>query len=171
MEQQDKWCWWCCHTFEGESIGFPYKYDELRDRFSTFGHFCSLSCVKAFNLDSDSATKGINAAWILMMKKRMYRSISPIRAAPKRWSLKEFGGPLSIEEFRRLDSSQVIVSMPNDVRRMPEIIAPPPQQQQQLSEELVLKRPKPLKKEQSLLEKSLGLTRKCQSGNSKVVQR
>lgn len=168
MSQQESWCWWCCHSFEGPSLGFPYKYDELRDRFSTLGHFCSFPCVKAFNLESDSSTKGINSMWIFMMKKRATRSMSPIRCAPKRWSLKEFGGSLTIEEFRKLDSSTVNVCMPNEIRRMPEISVPI---QKQESDELVLKRPKPLKREQSLLEKSLCLTRKCQSGSSKVAQK
>lgn len=162
---QDNWCWWCCHSFEGPSIGFPYKYDELRDRFTTLGHFCSFPCVKAFNLDSDSSTKGINASWIYMMKKRATRSLSPIRCAPKRWCLREFGGSLSIDEFRRLDSDKVRVTMPNEIRRMPEISAPVATSD---PEELVLKRPKPLKREQSLLEKSLCLTRKCQSGPLKA---
>lgn len=167
MTQQENWCWWCCHSFEGESLGFPYKYDEKLDRFTTFGRFCSFPCVKAFNLDNDLATKGINASWIFMMKKRATRSMSPIRCAPKRWSLKEFGGSLSIDEFRNSDCEQVRVNMPNEIRRMPEIIV----QQKTPSEELVLRRPKPLKREQSFLEKSLGLTRKCQSGNSKTAQK
>lgn len=171
MTQQENWCWWCCHTFEGESIGFPYKYDDKLDRFTTFGRFCSFPCVKAFNLDCDSATKGINATWIFMMKKRATRSMSPIRCAPKRWSLREFGGSLTIDEFRRLDCDSVRVNMPNEIRRMPEITVHQASSSSSCAEELVLKRPKPLKREQSFLEKSLGLTRKCQSGNLKTAQK
>lgn len=175
MEQQDNWCWWCCHSFTNTPIGFPYKYDERCDRFYTLGRFCSFPCVKAFNLDSDSSTKGINAMWIFMMKKRATRSMSPIRCAPRRWCLKEFGGSMTIEEFRKSDTDKVWVDMPNEIRRMPEVhLSTGPTQSTSspsTSEELVLKRPKPLKREQSLLEKSLCLTRKCQSGSSTAAQK
>lgn len=164
----DTWCWWCCHTFDSEPLGFPYKHDDLRDRFYTTGHFCSFDCVKAYNLDRDSATKAINAMWILLMKKRLTGSTSPIRCAPKRHTLKEFGGPLSIEEFRS-GSHEVTCRMPNEIRQPPEIIVK--KVASSSSDELVLKRPKPLKREQSLLEKTLGLRNKCQSGSSRVVQK
>ena len=155
---EDLWCWWCCHPFEGEALGFPHKYDDLRDKFYTTGRFCSFECMKAYNLDRDSATKGINAMWILLMKKRMTKSVSPIRSAPKRQALKQFGGPLGIEQFRTIRDT-VRVRLPNEIRQYPEITVPV-QQTQTSSGELVLKRPKPLKREQSALEKSLGITRR-----------
>jgi hypothetical protein len=165
MSKDEIWCWWCCHPFEGESVGFPYKYDDLRDRFHTTGTFCSLECVKAYNLDRDSATKAINAMWILLMKKRLTGKTSPIRAAPKRQALRQFGGPLDIHEFR--SGADVQVRLPNEIRQPPEITVKPVEQHG----ELVLKRPKPLKREQSLLEKSLGLRNKCQSGDLRKGQK
>jgi|694.fasta_scaffold00501_69 hypothetical protein len=161
------WCWWCCHSFESEPLGFPYKYDDLKDQFFTTGHFCSFDCVKAYNLDRDSATKAINAMWILLMKKRLTGSLAPIRTAPKRHTLKQFGGPLTIEDFRS-GSLEVTSRLPNEIRQPPEITI---KKVSQAPEELVLKRPKPLKREQSLLEKSLGLRSKCQSGSSLVAQK
>lgn len=158
---EDLWCWWCCHTFDWESLGFPHKYDDLRDKFYTTGRFCSFECMKAYNLDRDSATKGINAMWILLMKKRLTGSVSPIRSAPKRQTLKQFGGPLTIEKFRTC-KDPIRVRLPNEIRQYPEITLPstvstPPSSG---GGDLVLKRQKPLKREQSALEKSLGITRK-----------
>lgn len=166
MSTNEIWCWWCCHSFHGESVGFPYKYDDLRDRFYTTGTFCSLECVKAYNLDRDSATKGVNAMWILLMKKRLTGKTSPIRAAPKRCALRQFGGPMDIDQFR--SGADVHVRLPNEIRQPPEIIV---KQVDTCVGELVLKRPKPLKREQSLLEKSLGLRSKCQSGTLPTGQR
>ena len=168
MGDGEIWCWWCCHPFESESIGFPYNHDDRRDTFHTTGTFCSFECVKAYNLDRDSATKGINAMWILLMKKRILGKTTPINTAPKRQALKQFGGPLSIEEFRS-GRSDIRIRLPNEIRQPPEITVRPVEPVS--SGELVLKRPKPLKREQSLLEKSLGIRNKCQSGASKGVPR
>jgi hypothetical protein len=164
MSTDEIWCWWCCHPFEGESVGFPYKYDDLRDRIYTTGTFCSLECVKAYNLDRDSATKAINATWILLMKKRMTGKTSPICSAPKRYALKQFGGPMNIVEFR--SGATVNTRLPNEIRQPPEITVKRPDSTTGTGE-IVLKRPKPLKREQSLLEKTLGLRTKCQSGGSR----
>jgi hypothetical protein len=98
-------CWWCCHSFENESLHLPHKYDDRRDKFHTMGHFCSFSCMKSFNLDNFSQHKagriGINIT--LMIKKCNDNKIQYIKAAPSKYSLKAFGGSLSIEEFRKND--------------------------------------------------------------------
>jgi hypothetical protein len=132
----------------------------MRDRIYTTGTFCSLECVKAYNLDRDSATKAINATWILLMKKRLTGKTSPIRSAPKRYALKQFGGPMNIVEFR--SGAGVHVRLPNEIRQPPEITMRPPEAS--APGDIVLKRHKPLKREQSLLEKTLGLRNKCQNG-------
>lgn len=163
--EEDLWCWWCCHGFDWEPLGFPYKYDDMRDRFYTTGRFCSFECVKAYNLDRDSATKGTNAMWILLMKKRLRKSTSPIRCAPKRQALRQFGGTMGIDEFRH-SNTPVTVRLPNEIRQHHEVLwtssasAPAAAASSSSSApgELVLRRPKPLKRELSTLEKSLGIT-------------
>lgn len=102
-------CWWCCHPFENEPLHLPYKYDDKRDKFHTMGHFCSWSCMKAFNVDHfpqhKSGLIGIN---ITLMKKKMNdNKIELIKMAPSRYCLKAFGGTLTIEEFRKYDKSIV----------------------------------------------------------------
>lgn len=98
-------CWWCCHSFENEPLHLPYKYDDRRDKFYTMGHFCSFSCMKAFNLDNfpqhKSGRIGINIT--LMIKKCNDNKTQFIKTAPSKYSLKAFGGSLSIEEFRKND--------------------------------------------------------------------
>ena len=175
------WCWWCCHDFEGTSLHLPYKHDDLRDRFETMGEFCSWGCMQAFNLDRNGCNRGgIIAMNILLMKKKMCGGkYEPFRAAPTRFALKEFGGPLSIEEFRKSgEPPGIIINMPDQIKRHQEIVTrvkyePKAQTDRNMSEKfqeisttmtttetLKLKRTKPLKRDENNLEKSLGITRK-----------
>lgn len=98
-------CWWCCHSFENEPLHLPYKYDDRRDKFYTMGHFCSFSCMKAFNLDNFPQHKSgiIGTNITLMIKKCNDNKTQFIKTAPSKYSLKAFGGNLSIEEFRKND--------------------------------------------------------------------
>ena len=84
------------------------------------------------------------------------------KAAPKRLTLKMFGGPLTIEEFRS-GSSSVDVFLPNETHMMPTYInsnAVPAKKPNTEGDEVVLKRSKPLARAKSTLETSLGITRR-----------
>lgn len=157
-------CWWCCHPFPGSSIHYPYKYDASTKKFTTTGHFCSWECVKAYAVDQNIPRSGEFQAYIALMKKHSNNNVSfATGKAPKRYALQMFGGSLSIDEFRR-GSSNVIVTMPNEHHIMPIVTtqrpsAPPPQGQP--SEQLALKRQKPLARTKNSLEASLGIIRKA----------
>ena len=106
----------------------------------------------------------------------MYGHVDPIKCAPSRYSLKEFGGPLSIEEFRDPKVGRVIVSMPDELYRIQDVIIKQDIKVSHQSDQgdkfqeisrsvstndtLKLKRQKPLKRDDNNLEKSLGITRK-----------
>lgn len=96
----DKWCWYCCHPFGTPPLPMPIKYDDKRDVFHVMGTFCSWACMKAFNLDSSSYMKPVNANNITLLHKRCTGSLARIRPAPPRQALAVFGGTMSIEEFR-----------------------------------------------------------------------
>jgi hypothetical protein len=83
------------------------------------------------------------------------------KAAPKRFSLKMFGGPLSIEEFRS-GTSNVQMMMPNETHKMPTFVTSNlvATKKSAESDEVVLKRTKPLARAKSTLETSLGITRR-----------
>ena len=107
-------CWWCCHTFDNEPCYLPTMDDPLTQRIVFVGNFCSWQCVKAYNFsirDAHYATRS-------NIMRNIFRAVglqgSQIKSAPPRETLKMFGGPLSIDEFRnpnvptfRLLSSQV----------------------------------------------------------------
>ena len=171
------WCWWCCHSFEGPVLHLPHKYDELRKTFETMGNFCSWGCMKTFNMDHNKNRFGIIGGNIVMLHKAMYGHVKPIKCAPSKYALKEFGGTLSIEEFRECSNSsgQIQVNMPDELHRIQEVKIRNEIKFSTLNEQekfqeisrststndtLKLKRQKPLKREENNLEKSMGITRK-----------
>ena len=107
------------------------------------------------------------------MRKKIYNIVDRIHAAPNRFSLREFGGNLTIEEFRNgctndtechtgptAFSNHSCVEL---VKRAPIINNTKLDDisySQGVNEPLRLKRPKPLKRDENNLEKTLGITRK-----------
>jgi len=155
-------CWWCIHPFDNIALHAPYKYDDRRRTFLTTGHFCSWECVKAYLLDKGGPRSGEFQMYLALMKLRALGKNVVTKAAPKRLTLKLFGGPLTIEEFRS-GSSSVDVFLPNETHMMPTYInsnAVPAKKPNTEGDEVVLKRPKPLARAKSTLETSLGITRR-----------
>ena len=122
---------------------------------------------------------GIIAANMIMLHKSMYGCVSSIKCAPNRYSLKEFGGTLSIEEFREMTKSgtRVIVNTPDEVHHIQDVVvkhgvkslseSEMDNKFQEISrtstitnETLKIKRQKPLKRDVNNLEMSLGIIRK-----------
>jgi hypothetical protein len=161
------WCWWCCHEFGGEALKMPYKYDDRRNKFYTSGHFCSWSCMKSFAIDKHGISRGgIICGNIIMMRKKMYNQIGSIKPAPNRFSLKEFGGDLTIEQFR--ENQTVDVTKPKEIETNPVVnnAIPFVSNTKKMDEiknassnnsALKLKRNKPLKRDYNNLESALGL--------------
>lgn len=162
------WCWWCCHPYESETLKLPVRYDNRRDVFSTCGQFCSWSCMKTYALETYGLTRGsIMCSNMILMRKKKFRKLSHIKPAPKRQTLKVFGGALDINEFRsnsivdkvedKLDINEksendVIVPIVSNTKKMYEI-----KSASGTNEQLRLKREKPLKRDQNNLESVLGL--------------
>jgi len=150
------WCWWCCHPIDGTILHLPFKYNEKTRKFTTMGNFCSWSCMKAYNVDRASPRVGVIQSNITLMMKHVYNKITLCKMAPKRECLKVFGGTMTIEEFRGCKDAP-FVSMPNEnyipciVNNTYKPIEPPEED----TSGLKLKRAKPLKRNESLLEKAM----------------
>jgi hypothetical protein len=103
------------------------------------------------------------------MRQHAMKKYVPTKAAPKRTSLKVFGGKLTIEEFRS-GMSNAQVFMPYETHMMPTIITsnavPARRQGDESSSDIVLKRPKPLARTKSTLETSLGITRRTKTATT-----
>ena len=144
-------CWWCCHSFDGESLHWPYKFKS--NVFSTTGHFCSWSCIKSYAFDKG---KTETFEFIVLMKKRMGGGMTPIKRAPKRECLVTFGGSITIDQFRE-NTKPIFVHIPDEYYQMPIItntlLSAPVSIQN--GTELQLKRSKPLERSKGKLEKAL----------------
>ena len=126
--------------------------------------------MKSYNIFSmPSHSTGVIAGNIVLMRKKLYGIVGDIKSAPNRYYLKEFGGPMTIEEFRkgatkddqRIPGNVEILEKPiinrvfNNSEKLAEISS-----SSGTNEQLKLKRPKPLKRDENNLEKFLGITRK-----------
>lgn len=161
------WCWWCCHDFTDTPLKLPVKHDDRRNTFHTTGNFCSWSCMKSYALERYGLSRGgLICGNIVMMRKKMYNQIGSIKPAPYRFSLKEFGGDLTIEEFRK--NNTIDVAKPKDVQTQQVVdkLIPIISNTKKMDEiknstsnnnALKLKRTKPLKRNHNNLESALGL--------------
>jgi len=109
---------------------------------------------------------GIVCGNIILMRKKMYNQIGSVKCAPNRFKLREFGGDLTIEEFRenltkdRTDLKPVetlpvvenVIPIISNTKKMDEI-----KNATTNNNALKLKRNKPLKRNHNNLESALGL--------------
>jgi len=91
-------CYWCCHIFNNKGIGMPIKY--INNIFYTFGNFCSIECVTAYNFYSSEINynKWDIYSLIHLLNKKLGNKT--LKLAPPRQSLIMFGGTKTIDEFR-----------------------------------------------------------------------
>lgn len=156
---KDTKCWWCKNCFDTPAVGIPQIYFE--DKFYCFGNFCSYNCALSYNLnEGDNVWK--RASLLNLLYYKTYDSSVKIKPAPDWKSLKEFGGNLEIEEFRKnsiVNTSEYTLLHPpletrlstfekiyktNESKKNDSVY----QRLLEDSDELVLKRSKPLKSSQ-----------------------
>lgn len=97
-------CFWCIYPIELEVYGMPITYNNITNRYTFYGSFCSLQCANAYNF---SVNSGSHKVWeingMIQMLGKNYNNILPIRPAPSRYILDIFnGGKIPIEEYRKL---------------------------------------------------------------------
>lgn len=101
-------CFWCCHGFNWVPAVLPVAHDAHKNTYTCEGNFCTPECALAY-LYSDSGCSDF-AKWsrhslLSTLYQKMYvsRDLSP---APPRTTLRMFGGPLDIEQFREYATGQ-----------------------------------------------------------------
>lgn len=93
-------CWWCRNTFDTPAVQLPEDY--FNDTFYCIGNFCSFNCTKSYNLDSsDSLLSSKRESLLNLLYYQTYSEHKDIMVAPHWVTLKEYGGTLSIMEFRK----------------------------------------------------------------------
>jgi hypothetical protein len=92
-------CFWCAHCFAWQPCVIPER--EEKGTYRVYGNFCSPSCCMAFLLHESLDT---HVRWErIALLHRLYGShftSGRIFPSPPRESLKLFGGPMTIQEYR-----------------------------------------------------------------------
>lgn len=92
-------CFWCAHSFSWQPCIIPER--EEKGIYRVYGNFCSPSCGMAYLLHEalDTHVRWERIALLHRMYGKTYTS-GRIFPAPTRESLKLFGGPMTIEQYR-----------------------------------------------------------------------
>ena len=99
-ETSDAACLWCCHTFTNRPVVLPIR--DTSEYLVVSGNFCCPECACAylFDIRQDSHTRWEQLSLLYRVYGEACRG--KIHPAPSKQVLQLFGGPLSIEDYRRL---------------------------------------------------------------------
>jgi hypothetical protein len=110
-------CWHCCEALPDRPPGederhfaAPASVDDA-GRYEVFGVFCSLECGKGHVLEADTYNRAMRICLFARMAREVY-GVDDVKAAPPRITLQKFGGPYSLEAFRRNAPRRVAVVTP-----------------------------------------------------------
>lgn len=173
--KSDVACFWCAHTFTNQPCVLPER--EEGGTYRVYGNFCCPECAVSYLLEEslDSTTRWERMALL----NRIYGPASKhvrIFPAPSRSSLKLFGGPMTIEAYRKTilqGKVRIDIQMPPMVSILGSLDTKPidfydsslkntvsPLLQETISkaeEGLRLKRSKPLKDRESTLDSVMNI--------------
>ncbi len=165
-------CFWCCHPFSWKASVLPISYDAYENMYTCEGHYCSPECALAY-LYAEPNLSDI-ARWTRQtLLNDVYRRLYTVRdltPAPPRATLRLFGGPLSIDQFREQTSfgdEMLTVQLPplrlhlptmnvqGPVRDVKKFVALSQETVDKASKELRLKRSKPVHSAVATLDKCM----------------
>jgi hypothetical protein len=91
-------CYQCHHNFNNKPFFLPIDYNCELNRFKVTGNFCSPNCVKTYAINSKIYQ---NRLYLIgHMYRTLFGANYKIKPAPPIQCLKEYGGKLTIEEYR-----------------------------------------------------------------------
>lgn len=93
-------CYHCHHNFNNKPFFLPIEYDSSLYKFKVTGNFCSPNCVKTYALNSKIYSTRLYL--IGHMYRKLFGANYTIKPAPPIQCLKEYGGKLSIQEYREV---------------------------------------------------------------------
>jgi hypothetical protein len=164
-------CLWCKHSFDTPPIELPEDY--FNGTFYCMGNFCSWNCAKSFNIDINDSSTWKRESLLNLMFYKTYGEFNEITQAPSWLMLEDYGGLLSIQDFRNLfivNNKDYLVLHPPLITRQLQIEESYKKSNNNnmmankleniYDGELVLKRNKPIESNNFNLEKTMGLKRK-----------
>ena len=137
-------CWWCKHGFESKSLGMPTCY--MNKKFMLEGNFCSFNCMLSYSIDLKDNEHWKRKSLIKYFYYKTFGEYKTIYPAPHWKSLIDFGGPLTIDNFRDeliLHSKEYILLEPPIIPRTTYIEEL--KRIKKSDDKYVLKRSKPIK--------------------------
>ncbi len=97
-EEKNLKCFNCHYFFENKPFYLPVDYCQVLDRYKLFGNFCSPNCVKSYCINNKSLES--KSYLVGMYYRKLFGRDFTIKPAPSIFFLKDYGGSLTIEEFR-----------------------------------------------------------------------
>jgi len=161
-------CWWCRNNFITPPIQLPEDY--YNNAFYCVGHFCSYNCAVAYNIDLNDILTSKRISLINLLYYKTYSKFDNIISAPHWITLEEYGGKLSINEFRENsmnNTKEYLVLHPPIVSRQMQIEESYKQKKfkdtsnySEMENNYSIKRNKPINNKQMNLEVTMGLIKK-----------
>jgi len=99
LKPSDTRCYYCHHSFDNPPFFLPFDYSSTLNRYKLFGNFCSPSCTKSYCMNNRVFENKIYL--VGQFYKKLFGPEFRINSAPSIYNLKEYGGKMSIEEFRK----------------------------------------------------------------------
>lgn len=96
-------CWWCTYQFDTLPCFIPERFYD--NKFYVFGCFCSFDCATAYNLSLNDYKVSDRNSLIKKLYSAITGSNEEIPIAPSREVLERYGGPVTIDEYRKLSRS------------------------------------------------------------------
>ena len=174
---QNTKCWWCRNCFNTPGLELPEDY--YNETFFCTGNYCSFNCMKKYNLELNDSLTWKRDSLINLFYFKLYNEYTEINPAPHWMTLKEYGGCLTLEEFRNnfmINSKEYIVLHPPLISRQMQIeesykfnklkevpIDKLNKIYSEIESEYAIKRNKPIQTDQLNLEKTMGLIKKKKS--------
>jgi hypothetical protein len=91
-------CWWCKYIFNTPAINLPENY--FNNTFYCIGNFCSYNCAKSYNIDINDFITYKRNSLLNLLYFMTYSEYKNIKTAPHWLTLEDYGGILTIEQFR-----------------------------------------------------------------------
>ena len=159
-------CWWCKNSFTTCAIQLPDDY--YNNNFFCVGNFCSYNCALAYNIDLNDSSSYKRTSLLNLLYYKTYSKYINIISAPHWITLDEYGGNLSIKDFRDNsinNTKEYLVLHPPIVSRQMQIEESYKQKlfKDNFSEsenKYMIKRNKPINNKQMNLEVTMGLMKK-----------
>lgn len=122
LQPENMNCYWCHHGYDTPLICIPNKctIKDRRYHFYGTGSFCSMFCLYAYLRDLENHKDYCQPQWLSTARQltivafaAMYPPEVKLVPAPHWQMLDVYGGPLTIQEFRKASCNKNYILTPN----------------------------------------------------------